>query len=451
LSSSDSLVRSGLSRWSAARKNQNGKESKVFVYLVCLYLITWYLQLNGRVGLLEAIRFEFILGAFLSCSAVIKVLGENSTPTPLKTPVILFLCILVFYTIFSYDRSLSWQTFYDRTFKFSMLALFFAAFIRTTWALKMATFAFLVAMLKLTQEGFLGWLTGSMVWENQGILRLHGSTGLYRHPNSFSGLAVGCLPFIYYLLPIAKWWQKAALGVLLIFCIVVIVFTGSRTGYVASLLLVTFFWWQKTASQKVKGVLVAIAIGLFALSIVPTDYIDRFESIFTLEEKEGKSSEKRILIIKDAISVFAAKPWGVGVGAFPTVRQEMFGRAQDTHNLYLELLTNLSIFGFIAFLFLVARLLSTIKSMQKHIVNCCDSSDSDIKFLLALSSAIYAFVIARLFLGMFGMDTYEIYWWFSTGVTISIYRSIYGMKRKPGGLKGGRLLMSKKAFQFNRS
>jgi hypothetical protein len=43
-------------------------------------------------------------------------------------------------------------------------------------------------------------------------------------------------------------------------------------------------------------------------------------------------------------------------------------------------------------------------------------------FIKAMSRAIIAFIYARLFLGLFGMDTYEIYWWFSLGISIAIYR-----------------------------
>ena len=215
----------------------SANESKFLVLATCVFIVTWYLQLGGRVGLLGAIRFEFLLGTFLILCAVVRMLNERLSPTPLMKPICFFFSILVLYTLFSYDRSLSWTTFYERVVKFSMLALFFAAFIRTEWALKMAVAAFLLAMLKLGQEGFVGWLSGSMVWQNQGIPRLHGSTGLYFHPNSFSGMAVGCLPFIYYLFPVTNKFQKLALAALLVCCVIIIVFTGSRTGYFGNVFL----------------------------------------------------------------------------------------------------------------------------------------------------------------------------------------------------------------------
>ena len=187
------------------------KESKILVYMVCLYVVTWYLQLGSRIGILDAIRFEFLLGLTLSFVAIFKLMTGKDSASPLRGPVILWLVILALYTIFSKDRSLSWDVYFNRVIKFSMMALFISVFIKTEWALKMVIAAFLLAMLKLGQEGTFGWLTGGLVWQNQGIMRLHGSTLLYRHPNSFSGMAVGCLPFIFYLFPVATRFNKLVL------------------------------------------------------------------------------------------------------------------------------------------------------------------------------------------------------------------------------------------------
>lgn len=399
------------------------KENKSLVYLTCIYIFAWYLQLGNRIDILGDIRFEFFLGSFLVVCAIIRLLNDKQKATPLRKPIVIFFSILVFYTIFSYDHSRSWEVFYERVLKFSMLALFFTAFIRTPWALKLAITAFLLAMMKLGQEGFVGWLTGSMIWENQGVPRLHGQQGgLYGHPNSFSGMAVGCLPFIYYFYPIANKIQKLALAALGICCIVIIVFTGSRTGYVATGLLIAYFWWEKERVGKLKFLALAALLLPVILYLLPPDYIDRFISIFTLEEKEGASTEARLGIIKDAFAVFLSHPWGVGVSAFPSVRMDMFGRYQDTHNLYLELLTNLSVFGLGAFAYLVSSAIKINSRIRANLMPKINSKSQDVSFINACARAILAFTLARLFLGLFGMDTYEIYWWFIAGVTISIWR-----------------------------
>jgi len=342
--------------------NAKPKEQKLFVYLTSIYIFSWYLQIGLRVDILGTIRFEFILGAFLSVCAAIKLINEKKS-TPLKGPVLFFFSVVAFYTAFSYDHTQSWDIFLNRVVKFSLLAAFIAAFVRTEWALKLIIGAFLLAMLKMGQEGFMGTLTGGMVWQNQGIPRLHGVTPLYRHPNSYSGMAVGCLPFIFYLYPIANRWQKALLGFLLIFSITIIVFTGSRTGYVATALLGIYFWREKLRIHKFKYIFIGLSIIIISYLALPDAYVDRIQSIFTLDEAEGSSSATRLQIIKDSLAVFLSNPWGVGVAAFPSVRIDMFGRSQDTHNLYLELLTNMSILGVFAFFIFVIKIVLVNKEL----------------------------------------------------------------------------------------
>jgi O-antigen ligase len=186
--------------------------------------------------------------------------------------------------------------------------------------------------------------------------------------------------------------------------------------------LVFYFWTQKQGTGKLKLLALAVPIALIALSFLPAEYIGRFESIFNAEEAEGGSLEARIQILKDAIAVFLNHPWGVGVAAFPSVRMEMFGRLQDTHNLYLELLTNLGILGIIAFGYFVTVIIRTNRRIEASLSALPPSSDDSYRFLVALARAVVAFVVARLFLGLFGMDTYEIYWWFAAGITMSLWR-----------------------------
>lgn len=400
----------------AQLSSSNTLPEKMIVVAICIYVITWYLQLGSRVSLLGAIRFEFILGLLLTVASLMKLLTNLHEPSsPLKKIIIIYFLVIAFYTFFSYDRSTSIDIFFNRVVKFSMMALFFAAFVKTEWALKMVIGAFLLAMAKLGQEGVYGWLTGGLMWQNQGIMRLHGSTLMYRHPNSLSGMAVGLLPFIFYLFPISGKWQKVFLACLFVSSIIIIIFTGSRTGYVATVLIAAYMGWDTLKNNKIKFFIVGLCAIAIVPMVTPEQYKERFVSIFTMEEAEGASSETRLQILEDAMSVSLAKPWGVGVAAFPYVREEMFGRTQDTHNLYLELLTNLSFVGTFIFLFFIYKMILINQDTAKK------CREEGMYFVEAISRSVVAFLMARLFLGLFGMDTYEIYWWFAAGLTISCF------------------------------
>ena len=176
---------------------------KAILLFFCGYVIMWYLQLGDRIEQLGSIRFEFI------CATILIVLAFSSTPkinlnAPVLGPIVAYFIILVIQIPFSQDFPISWAIFVDRVIKFAFMAFFIIAFVRSPDHLRFFLGAFILACLKMGQEGFIGKISGSMMWENQGVMRLHGPTGLYAHPNSFAGMAIGTIPFVYYLTPISR-------------------------------------------------------------------------------------------------------------------------------------------------------------------------------------------------------------------------------------------------------
>ncbi|HNY89644.1 MAG TPA: O-antigen ligase family protein [Methanoregulaceae archaeon] len=412
--------------------------SAAVVLLFCGYVVCWYLQIGHRVPFLGKIRFEFIYAALLIALAFFSTGLSNLRSPLLKYLVLLFVCFVIAIP-FSYDFQTSWNVFVDRVVKFAFMAVFIAAFVKSPRHMKFFLAAFMLACLKMGEEGFVGKITGGLIWENQGVMRLHGATPIYEHPNSFAGMALGTVPFIYYLFPIAPKWAKAILVVMMGFAINIILFTGSRTGYVAFFFFVVFAFFMSNAKKKFA--LYAIALSLVSVPLVPQDYVGRFSSIFTGEDKEGRSTELRKEILKDACKIFIAHPLGVGVAAFPAVRRATFGRSQDTHNLYLEVATNLGIQGLIIFLMFIYQMMKTLLGITRGAFsqlweleelarNIRAPSDAqrditnhieDLKLIRAVGSAVFMFMIIRLALGLFGMDLYEIYWWFALGLTIALY------------------------------
>ena len=194
----------------------------------------------------------------------------------------------------------------------------------------------------------------------------------------------------------------------------------------------------------------AIIIGLLSIPFIPKDYVERFQSIFSGQDKEGHSTELRKEILKDALQIFLDHPLGIGVAAVPAVRKAKYGRSQDTHNLYLEVATNLGIQGFIVFILFIYHMIKLLngitrgaykqlQDISKIIERKVEDSEemhridmhlSDLKLIHAVSSAVVLFLVVRLALGFFGMDFYEIYWWFALGLTTALYHMQLTTQRK---------------------
>lgn len=396
-------------------------------YLVGFYIFAFYLELHFRIPILQSIRFQFTYGAIVGLFCLYKFLTDNNKQAAFNSvtkTTFLLIFIMGIYTIFSMDRPESFTVYNDRVIKFALVSFFIYAATSKVEDLRVIMAFMLLAWLKIGQEGFLGWYTGNLVWENQGIPRLHGSTAMYGHPNSFSGFAVGCLPYtVFLLLCVKSHLLRLVLLLLLIFSLLIVLNTGSRTGYIA-VLIGTCYFFMKLNTGKFKIILMAILTFSVAASFIPQHYKERFASIYTGKEKEGSSSEARIEIIRDALVLYQKYPMGIGLQAFPKVRNDMFGRAQNTHNLYLEILTNIGPIGFIVFFIFVFKIFGINKQNIKSLEENYPPGD-DQRLLINLSKATIGFILMRLILGLFGMDMYEIYWWIALGISLAIAKLIF--------------------------
>jgi O-antigen ligase len=407
-----------------------------------LYVVWWYLQGGYRFPALGEIRFEFLLGGLLSLIAVIKILQnrDNIFPAPANW-ALAFIILMSIMTVFSIDPEYSRTIFVDRVVKFIMMGVFIYAFVVNPLTLRWFLFAWLFAFAKMAQEGIVGWLFGGMVWENQGTMRLHGSTPNYRHPNSYSGTQLATLPFLYFLFPLAPRLLQLAIGTQIVAALLIVMTTGSRTGYVAlaggTLLLI----WK--SRSRFKALALVALMALLAAPYIPQDYVERAETIFTQQDEEGASIDARKQILEDAVAIFQDNLFGVGLSGFPAARMARFDRHQDTHNLYLEVLTGLGIQGFILFtgmlislfgmLFMIVRRtrsdLAKLEELEQ-LDHELRGHVADLRLILATCLAVIGFLIIRLVVGIFGHDLFEVYWWFALGLGLALARMLKTATRR---------------------
>ncbi len=419
-------------------------EPPLFVTLTFLvFVVARYMQWGARREILAKIRVEFLLGiaVLVMCIALLPShpirLGGNRQARNVVIGIVALFFAMIIQIPFAADPVLARKIFWDRVIKFAMLTFFMVTLIRSPRTLRWFLAAFLFACFYITQESTRGLISGGLVWQNQGIMRLHGAVPIYRHPNSLGGLAMGTIPFVVFLWPaIRRWKVRLLLVPLLVTALVCVVYSGSRTAYVA-LLTFLVFWWSQSR-HKVRNLVVGLLIGAALLPLVPDQYIQRFESIEG-QEAEGHSKAARIQIIKDAWAIFLDNPLGVGVASFPAVREQRFHRHQDTHNLYLEVATNLGVQGLAVFFFLVGSMLAGSNDLKRRLDRIAQRQlrlargtgdpvvrrrlgiyRHDVVYLRAATTAVQGFLVVRLTLGMFGMDLYEVYWWFAAGMVLVI-------------------------------
>lgn len=425
------------------------------VFLV--FYVARVIQLDLRIPALGEIYTEMILGIAVSVTAIYALITTPTRWMPNCFKLgIAFLTLMAVMTVFSYDVGLSWKIFYEHAFKDMLVGLAIIAFVDTPRRLSVFFAAHFLAFAKMAEEGIRGLLNGTLVWENQGVMRLHGSTPNYNHPNSLSGTQLGSIPFTTVLATQVPKWTRLFLYAEILVALIVVVYTGSRTAYIAIAGSAIVFCFR--SRRPARNTLLMLVLMLAMIPLVPQDYIERFGTVFTQKDKLGSGSiDLRKEILRDATTIFMEHPLGVGVAAFPTVRNTRFGRTQDTHNLYLEISTNLGVEGLLLFSALIFSMTRSLMGIARRADAICRASaqpesissvgsertrgdrkirpnesadETTAKLVSATARALIAFIVLRLFLGAFGHDLYEPYWWFAIGLTCALARMLSEIEPK---------------------
>jgi O-antigen ligase len=428
-------------------KTQYPTLSTPLIVLFNLLVVSWWLEIGLRVSFLAAIRFEFLLAATLSVIALVRHRSQPRSRTVARTRsgegnsditrcIVIYLVVLTLSLPLSINFDLSWNAFFNRVAKLALLGALISQFVVSPTTLRYYLFALLMSFMKIGQEAFLGRITGSMVWENQGVPRLHGTSNtMFGDPNSLAGKTVSTVPFMWYLFPtVQRRWVKILIAVQLVFAINIIIFAASRTGYltfIAAAILIVLF----AKRGKAKLILLLIMAAFITVSYLPQEYQGRFMSSFTGQEAEGASSATRKALFFDSMGAFADNPLGIGLGCFPTYQAIRGRNAQETHNLYTQILAETGIQGFICFVALLYVVLRKALRTRRAFSRMMDDLElhldksretlgpelRDAKLLFATTTALIVFVFVRLTLGFFGHDFLEIYWWFAAGLTMSLH------------------------------
>jgi O-antigen ligase len=220
---------------------------------------------------------------------------------------------------------------------------------RLTWVL-------VLALGYLAVRAIVDYATGVNVVSNG--TRVMGSVGgIMQNPNDMALNMVVFLPFAALLAmersSIVKRLAAAACGVCMMGAIVA---TGSRGGFLGFATMIVVF--AAFSVRRRPGLVVAGAlVVLCSLPLLPDSYWQRMASITDESKDDVQSSQARKRLMGESWDAFAANPLtGVGAGQFkdwnPRGRVEAW---HEAHNVWLQVSSELGVFGFAAFVFLVFR------------------------------------------------------------------------------------------------
>ena len=136
-----------------------------------------------------------------------------------------------------------------------------------------------------------------------------------------------------------------------------IVCTKSRSGFLGLIVMGLVIAYY-VVRVRPGIILAAVLAGLLALPAMPSSFWDRMDSITNADEDTTGSRAARLRLINQGLEVFAENPiTGIGAGQFqnynaPGVTVEKW---RVTHDVWLQVASELGIFGVLLFAFLVIR------------------------------------------------------------------------------------------------
>ena len=181
--------------------------------------------------------------------------------------------------------------------------------------------------------------------------------GFFQNPNDLALNLAAFLPLaMMYVRRPGPVFKRLVCAGICVLMLTAMFLTKSRGGTIGTLaMLVTFVLIARlvTPPMIIGGVLAIMATS----PLLPTAFWDRMASITNARKDDTGSRAERKMLIQQGWTVFTENPLtGIGMGQFRNYyRPGLRTRWHETHNVFLQLGSEIGIFGVIAFTFLLVR------------------------------------------------------------------------------------------------
>jgi len=302
--------------------------------------------------------------------------------------------------------------------KMVVLYLLFLTVVEDEESLKILIKAYVFSMLFYMMHSLWEYHNGRHVWR-MGISRMVGVDSTFNDPNAFGASIVLSLPFVYALLRNEfKIRLRSLYYCYFVLALACVVFTGSRSAFVAFIFLVMLWVLVQKGMRKLKFIAMLLPAVLLIWTVMPMEKQNRIRTLWDSEagpKNAQESAEGRLEGFVVSWKMFKQVPFtGVGAGGknFIGYRMEHHideeGReaALQAHNLYGEVLAEFGLLGAILLL-----------GLSVSIMRCCIAVKSILKlegesesFSFNLAGAIICTLLLLLFLGLGGHNFYRPIW-----------------------------------------
>jgi putative inorganic carbon (HCO3(-)) transporter len=394
-------------------------------YLLCVFLVSYFLRLTARVPVLGTMHLDLVLAAV---TALAIVLGRRQTSpgsSPGMDPVAKRLWILVAYILVTVPF-VEWPGSVLQnleTYAKSLCFFFFVvATVDTTRKLRVLLAVYVATQLWRVLEplymhvtsGYWGSFTSLGNWEYMD--RLAGSPYDIINPNGLGFVIIMTLPLLHFLIRPDTTARRLLWAVAACAMCYALVLSASRSGFLAFVFLCLFVIWR---SKYRAPLLAAGVIGAIIAFMLMTDLQrERYVSIFSHHAKGSQTAEERISGVIGDFEVSLRRPlFGHGLGTSREANAHFRGADMPSHDLYTEAAEEL---GYIGLALLLSLLWSFLRACQKarQVVNTASTTDERLRFLHNVADSLLVVVAVDLFFSFASFGLSEPYWYFVGGMSV---------------------------------
>jgi probable O-glycosylation ligase (exosortase A-associated) len=246
-------------------------------------------------------------------------------------------------------------------------------------------------------------LTGGYSQMSSFNARISGWGGALGNPNDIACVLALMAPLSVICALSQRGWKRWLLFACVGVTAVAIMFTYSRSGFLALTASCGILVWKASRGRRVKTLLPVAVLAVILPAAIPGKYMTRLSTIFSPKTDQTNSAQERQGHMLRAADLAIRRPIiGVGMGNF-----HIYGiKEMRAHNAYLETAAELGVVGLSAFLVIIIAPLRALRRIEretaangpwpdpeKHVVSAC------------LQASFIAFVIYAFF-GSIQYDSY---------------------------------------------
>ncbi len=275
---------------------------------------------------------------------------------------------------------------YDKVFSLFHILMFFDSYIIYRFILnnleedknnniKTFIFAYLIFLIFNIFIGLIQLVFGYVPFMGKEFMEIHGFEikrirGVFVHGNSFGGilaLTIPCFLSFYF----SKSFKNSSIRIKIVYFFFLFIlfftlfFTYSRNSLISCIVgilsfLLIYFWKIKKINLFLKYFLLLSTFLLFFIFLSKFTFekvYERILSIFRIQE--DISFQIRLYYWKNSLRTFLKYPFfGIGISQFIYMPYAFF--VIIPHNLYIQLLLETGIFGFLSFIFLIGSIIKSL-------------------------------------------------------------------------------------------